>query len=224
MKEKLEGRYIEGILRARRGRAFFLNLLADAEIEDEGMVFEELLSRVDDAELKKMVKIHHEDEKRHNKMLLACVEKNGGAPPVPEELRIAHRVDAELGGFADAFTGGRRGVMEAYVLLLVLEERAVKQFPYVVEVLRRHDPESATVLERVLRDEERHVLYARAISRRYAPDAETLAETTARFRAAEERAFAGHIGALTRYTLDHGLVDLRLPERLFWRALVRLSA
>src|SRR5690242_20675136 len=127
-------RYIDRLLSSPRGRAFFLNLLADAEIEDEGMVFETLLSRVDDAELKKMVKVHHEDEKRHNTMLLECVARNGGAPgPIPPELRVAHRVDAELGGFADQFTGGRRGVMEAYVLLLVLEERAVAHLPQAVD-------------------------------------------------------------------------------------------
>jgi rubrerythrin len=211
------------LLSTARGRAFFLNLLADAEIEDEGKVFETLIARVDDADLRKTVRVHHEDEKRHNRMLLECVARNGGAPgPVPPRLRVAHRVDEELGGFFDSFIGGRRGIMEAYVLLLVLEERACVQFPIFVQALQRVDPESAAVMDRVLRDEQRHVLYARAISRRYAPDPATLAETIARFRAAEERAIMAHTSDMITYTLDHDLLAVGLFERLFWRTMTKV--
>jgi len=223
-KKPFAGRFMDRLFSCARGRAFMLNLLADAEIEDEGKVFETLKARVDDAELRKLVRIHHDDEKRHNLMLLECVARNGGAPgPVPPELRVAHRLDEELGGFFDSFIGGRKDVMEAYVLLLVLEERACFQFPLLVETLHKYDPNSARVLDQVLCDERRHARYARAISRRYAPDPETLAETIERFSAAEERAVNRYTADLIRHALDHDLLPVGGLERLFWRAMAKFG-
>ena len=175
--------------------------------------------------LARVVRKHHEDEVRHNRMLLACVERIGVDPgPVPEDFRIGHRLDALLGGFTAQLQAGERGVMEAYALLLVLEERAVKEFPLLIQALERVDPKSASVLREVVADEARHVKYARAICERYAPDEGTLACALERLREVENRAFVGHNAALLRHASEKGLLAVGRVERLLWRAMATVAA
>ena len=216
----IQTRYLDRLVASDRGRAFLLAFMADAERSDEQMVFDTLLARVDDPELHKLVRIHRDDEERHGEILEACLRRVGATPPaVPDALRFIFRLDAELDGFAAEFVEGRRGVMEAYVLLQVIEERAVVQYPGIERALRRVDPHAADVVARVVEDERRHVRYARAISRRYAKDADTLARTLARFRRAEATAFAAHGQAFLRFATDHDLLAVGWPEKLLWRAL-----
>src|SRR5207302_6781887 len=86
-----------------------------------------------------------------------------------------------------------------------------------------YDPESAAVIDRITRDEERHVKYAIAISKRYAPDESTRAAVLARYRAAEARAFQEHTSALLAHAVRERLLDARAPERVFWRAIAALG-
>jgi rubrerythrin len=217
--------YLRRLVATPRGRSFLLSFMTDAEESDEAGVFDHLLARVDDPELRKMVRVHRDDETHHAEMLRACVVRQGvPAEPVPAGLRIVARVDRMLGGFAARFVGDERGVMEAYVLLQVIEERAVRQFPGIVRALRPVDPASADTVARVLRDEERHVRYAKAISRRYAPDEATLERTVRRFREIEERAYAEHGRAFAAVVAQRDLLSVRGPERLFWRALSTAQA
>jgi hypothetical protein len=140
-------------------------------------------------------------------------------PAVPDRLRFILRLDRALAGFAERFVAGELGVMEAYLLLQVIEERAVVQYPAIAAALRRVDRDAAQVVETVIADERRHVRYARAISRRYAPDVATLTRTLARFRRAEALAFAAHGQDFLRFAVDNDLLAIGWPEKLFWRAL-----
>jgi hypothetical protein len=221
----LDQLYLRRLVATPRGRSFLLSFMTDAEESDEKGVFDHLLARVDDPELHKMVRVHRDDETRHAEMLRACVLRQGvPAEPVPRDLRVVDRIDRMLGGLAARFVADERGVMEAYVLLQVIEERAVRQFPGIVRALRPVDPGSADTVARVLRDEERHVRYARAISRRYAPDETTLERTLRRFREVEARAYADHGRAFASAVADRDLLSARGPERLFWRALSAAQA
>jgi rubrerythrin len=221
--ESLGSLYLARLMRAPRGRAFMLSFMVQAEEADEAGVFDALLARVDDPELRKMVRIHRDDETRHAAMLKECLARLAVNPkPIPAELRVVERIDRHL-GIADKFVGGKTGIMEAYLLLQVIEERGVRQFPRIAGAMRPYDPESASVIERITHDEERHVRYARAISRRYAPDDETLEQTLRRFRRAEARAFVEHTRAFLAFATRHNLDDTRGPERLFWRAIVALD-
>jgi rubrerythrin len=214
----IDRRFLGRLMASPEGRAFLLGFMADAEESDEAMVFDTLLARVDDPQLNKLVRIHRDDEDRHAQMLRACVARIGIAPaPVPTDLRIVLRIDRELGGFADRFQATDGGVMEAYLLLQVIEERAVMQYPLIARALRHYDPKSADTVMRVVEDEERHVRYARAISRKYAPDPETLRSTLVRFRAAEGRAFAAHGNAFLAHVVDHDLLAVGPIERRLWR-------
>jgi rubrerythrin len=216
----IQARFLDKLVATPRGRAFMLNFLRSTEESDEGGVFDALVTRVEDQELQKLVRVHRADEDRHAEIFRKAVLRVGGAcVPVEAELRVVERVDGLLGGWAESFLARTLGVMEMYVLLLVVEERAVREWPAIAAALRKVDPESAADLERVIADERRHVKYARAISRRYAPDEATLERTIRRVRAAEKRAFALHTKAFTRIVLDRDLLAVGRLERIFWKGM-----
>ncbi|MFO0631898.1 MAG: ferritin-like domain-containing protein [Nannocystaceae bacterium] len=217
--------FLSRLLRRPRGRALLLTMLADAETSDEGAVFAALHERVDDPELRRLTRRHADDELRHERMLRACAARQGvsPAPVLPPELSVTHCIDAHTGGIATGFLAGRSSVMEACLLLQVIEERAVRHFPRVVAVLRRFDPESAAVLEQVWRDECRHVGYAHAVARRYAPSPEALARTLAAIRTAERRAFAEFDAALLRTAIEGGWLEAGALERWAWRGIAALG-
>jgi len=219
----LQPLFIARLVGSARGRAFHLNFMVDAEESDEG-VFDDLLSRADDPEVQKMVRIHRDDERRHGRLLRECVARGGVPPaPVPDELRYVPRIDRIMGGAIAAFRADKgSGIMEVYAMLQVVEERGVKQFPLVEQALRAVDPESAAVVARVIRDEQRHVKYAQAISRRYAPDQTTLEQLLCYFREVEARAFSESSRAYLRFAVEHDLLATGEPEGLFWRGLVAL--
>lgn len=220
----LDSLYMKRLVSNPRGRAFLLSSLAEAEEADEGGVFDNLLARVDDPELGKLVRRHRDDEARHAELYRGCLARTGITPvPVPKELRIIDRIDRNLGGFGASFVAGDTGVMEAYLLLQVIEERGVREFAKIANALDEVDPESASVVRSIVRDEERHVLYAKAISRRYAPDEATLARELDRFRHAEERAFQDHGVVFLRFVQDHDLLGVRGPERLLWKTLAMVA-
>lgn len=217
-------RYLEQQAKSERGRIFLLSFLVRAEEGDELGVFDQLLQRVDSDELRAMVRKHKADEERHAALLRGCLARYGAEPmALPSSLDVVARIDRHAGRVGESFVAGALGVMEAYVVLQVVEERGVRQFPRIAEALRPHDGESARILDGITRDEARHVRYARAISRHYAPSADVLDATLARVRAAEERAFAEQRAAMLRYGLDHGLVDLSPLEALAWRSLLASS-
>ena len=215
--------YLGRLLRSPRGRAFMLHFMVQAEEGDELGVFDALLARVDDPELNKLVKVHRDDETRHAAMLRECLarlEAKGVEPePVPPELHVVARIGHHAGSLGESFVDGRATVMEMYLLLQVIEERGVRQFPKIARAMRPFDPESAAVIDRITRDEERHVKYAKAISRRYAPNEETLERELARFRTAEKRAFEENGHALLAFATQRSLDDSRGLERLAWRVL-----
>lgn len=224
LQELIGPRFLARLVGSPRGRAFHLRWMADAEESDEG-VFDDLLSRAADPAVHKMIRIHRDDERRHARLLRECVARAGVEPePVPDELRYIRRIDRILGGGVEAFLAHQAvGIMEVYAMLQVVEERGVKQFPLVAQALLRVDPESAAVVARIVQDERRHVGYARAIARRYAPDQPTLADTLRSFREIEARAFTEHNQAYLRFAVEHGLLAVGGPERLLWRALVALT-
>ena len=82
----------------------------------------------------------------------------------------------------------------------------MRQFPLIEQGLRVSDPESADVLAAIIRDEQRHVGYARAISRRYAPDEATLEEVLRLCRQVEAIAFAENGAAYHRFVTESGLL------------------
>jgi rubrerythrin len=201
-----------------------LKFLVGAEEADEVGVFDHLLARVDDPALQALVRRHRDDEVRHGQVFRASLARQPVDPAtIPEPVQVIPFIDRELDGFSAAFVGDRRSVMEAYVLLQVIEERGIEQYPLIANAMERFDPESASVIRRVVQDETRHLKYAKAISKRYAPDAEALASTLQRLRRAEARAFASHGQAFLSQALEADLLAVGRVERVAWRLFVALG-
>lgn len=220
----IDKRFLDRLVANPRGRAFLLSFMADAEEADEAGVFDALLERVDDPKLHKMVRRHVDDEARHADMLRARVgsilDATGiAAPVVPRALSIVKRIDDALGGMGAKFVAQERTIMDAYVLLEVIEDRAVEQFPKIAAALEAVDPESAATVRSIWEDERRHVLYARAINKRYAPSTEELTRALTRVRQVEQRAFDDNGAAFLRHALDEDLLAVPFGEKLLWRAM-----
>jgi rubrerythrin len=215
---------LNAILRHPRGRSFFLAQAADAEGSDEGRIFDELLTHIDDPELGRLVKRHQADEARHAELFATAAAAQGVAlKPIPDELKLLERMDRKLGGFFDQFHRGQRSVMEVYLLLQVIEERALTQFRTMEPVLRKYDPASADIVKEVIADEERHLKYCRAVARRYAPSDAGLTRVLNEMRELEAISFGEHMRANLRYSLANQLVQAGPGLKLIFRLLLHMG-
>jgi rubrerythrin len=187
------------------GRAFILRQLADAESNGENQIFDRLLRKVDDPQLQKMVEKHQADEVRHAHLYTKAAERQGvTSRPVPEHLKLIDRLDRAAGGFLTHPVETDRDVMEAYVMLQVIEERGITQFKLLEQAFRPYDAESADVIAEIAGDEERHLRYCLAISRRYAPDEATRLTTLVKYRELEAKCFAENSQAMSEHTMEKG--------------------
>ena len=218
--------FMKQLMRSPRGRSHFLGQVADAENNDEGKIFEALKERAkDDPELHRLVVRHAADEERHAELLNARQQATGlPRSTVPESLKILHRLDEALGGFFAAPLQTDEDVMRMYLLLQVIEERAVTQFPIFKAGLEEVDPESARVFGEIEADEERHLKYCQAIARRYAPSEQVHEETLQHFRRVEAKVFAQNSHRNLQYAMANGLIELSWPMRLFWKAISAASS
>jgi hypothetical protein len=221
--------FLRRLVSTDAGRAHLLSLMVAAEEGDEQGVFEQLISKADDPELRKLVERHQQDEFRHAALFRACLERNRlTLADVPDELKIICQIARVAGGaFAvglntrsAAGIASREDIMNTYALLLAIEERGVQQFPLIgAEFRRAGDPQTADTFDQVAKDELRHTKYCLAIGPRYAPDRATWDAAVQKYRAIERRAFerVGRSGLL--YGLANGLVFGGRFAKLVTRAL-----
>jgi rubrerythrin len=225
LRERLSLRFIGRVITGEEGRAHLLNQCADAEGNGENGFFEHILAHVDDPALGKMIAKHRDDELRHEQLFIAARERTGIDPgPVPNELKLIERLDRAVGGFFAQPIRDRRDIMQAYLMLQVIEERALTQFSLFEVAFRDVDPRTADAIAEIARDEERHLKYCHAIAKRYAPDAKTERETVRELRQLEARAFAENGRANMQHLFDHKWVAVNPVEKLFWQAVNGLSA
>ncbi|MFT7622595.1 MAG: hypothetical protein ACI9WU_001768 [Myxococcota bacterium] len=223
--EKLSNVWINKLLSTPQGRSWVLTQAGVAEDSDEGIFFTRLLANVEDPKLQSWIRIHEGDEKRHAEMFHQAAQRQGvPVREVPPELQLIDRLNQETGGFFDREIHDDRGVMEAALLLQVIEERAVTQFKMFEPVMRKYDPLSADLLAQISQDEDRHLKYCRAIAKRHAPNEHAMKATLRRFRHAEARAFTGNALENMKQTLKLGIVKLNPLEKVMWRGVMKLSA
>jgi rubrerythrin len=206
------------------GRAFVLDQIALAEGNGEARFFESILTFVDDPKLATMVRKHRDDEIRHEQLFLARRDATGVDPrPVPEHLRMMDRLDRALGGLLDRPVVDARGVMDAYIVLQVVEERALHQFDLLERAFRAVDSVTADTFVDVARDEERHLRYCQAIAKRYAPNERARTERLDAVRELEARVFANANVANMHYMLEHEMVRGSM-RRFAWKMLGDFTA
>jgi hypothetical protein len=219
----LASRFFDRLAASERGRVYILHLLLGAEEGDEAGVFDHLVARIDIPELNELARKHRDDETRHARLFRECLARQAiSAETVRQAPRVVQFIDRELGGFQKSFVADRHSVLEAYLLLQVIEERAVERYPEISRAMAPYDPVSAEVIAEVAQDEVRHVKYAKAISKRYAPDEQTLATALERFRKAEARAFVEHGRAFAARAVADDLLAVGRLERLGWKLLTAL--
>ena len=224
LRERLSLRFIDRVITSEEGRAHLLNQCADAEGNGENGFFEHILAHVEDPALEKMITKHRDDELRHEQMFLAARDRTGIDPgPVPNELKLIDRLDRAVGGFFAQPIRDRRDIMQAYLMLQVIEERALTQFALFEQAFRDVDPQTADAIAEIAKDEERHLKYCHAIAKRYAPDASTERETVRELRQLEARAFAENGRANMQHLFDRRWVSVNPVEKLFWQAVNGLS-
>ena len=219
---RLQLAFTQRLVSTPEGRAHVLATVADAESSGEAQIFDRALAHVDDPELQTLIKKHRADELRHEQLFRDRLARTGIQVTVPPELRIIDRLNAAVGGLLDQPITDGRGVMRAYLLLQVIEERATLQFPVMAEALRPVDPGSAAVFEAVLADERRHLKYCQAIARRYAPGEAERAATLLEYRQKEARAFKDNQLVTGAHVISSGLMG-RGPAALAWRFLLSLA-
>ena len=223
--EKLQQRYLQQLLSTPRGRAHVLSICVEGESNGEGQVFERALARVDDPAVAKMIKRHQADEILHTQLFQERLDAQGIAvPPVPDHLKLIDRLDAALGNVIDRQIETREDIMHMYLVLQVIEERAITQFAEIGPAFAAVDPETAATFERVGKDEERHLKYCHAIAKRFAPDAVTHDRELARYRAVEARIYAEITRDNMAWSMANDVVDFGFLGNLFWRGLSGLTS
>jgi rubrerythrin len=218
--------FLTQLLSTPKGRATLLSQLAEAEGGDGGEldIFEHLLAVLDDEETKKLARVHKEDEERHERLFAEAARKEGAEPVRhPKESQLLRRLDAHTGFFSKPITD-KDGVVEAYLLLLVIEERALRQFALMKQAFAAvGSTEIVALLDEVAADEERHLRYCEAISRRYATDERERQARLAKLRALEARCF-DEVQALNARTLVRaGLLQNDGAWGALWRGLASLA-
>jgi rubrerythrin len=219
----LTEKFVRALISTPRGRAHLLAQIADAEDNGEAKVFDEALSIVEDPQLQRLISRHRDDELRHGRLFREALHRTGVDPgPVPEQLQALANLDEELGGFFQRPVTDRRGVVTAYTALLALEERAMDQFGMYRRLFAEVDPATSAVFEEVAADEERHLKYCHAITKRYAESEEARLAELERMRVLEAKAFQKTQRANMAYIEANDLFPDR-STRIFWRVIGRLT-
>ena len=217
--QKLNQIYLRKLVSTPAGRAHVLAQTADGESSGEARIFKEVLARASDPELARLVTRHRDDELRHERLFRERLAKTGVAEPeLPDELRFVEQLNRALGGILDRPIHDERGVLEAYCLLQILEERALLSFGMFIDAFSEVDPETAKVFAEVLEDERRHLKYCAAVAKRYAASEEQRLEVLARMRGIEARVFQQNQLRNMDPTLDRGFLG---GQTLAWRLVRR---
>lgn len=167
-----------GVLSTKEQVGHFMNLAAGSE--DSGAIFDSLVLQVD-SEFVPMVERHQRDEEKHATLLYQCAEVNGVEPyPVMGDLALFDRL-------MEALEPGT--LMQTFLFLQVAEERACKQYAFILPFIAKVCPGTAQILAGIAQDEERHVLYCQRIASHHAPNIDNLRDTLAYYRQLEKPVF-----------------------------------
>jgi rubrerythrin len=209
----LAGFYRE-LLATPEGQAHALTLQVYAEEGDEGAILDQLVERVEEPRLNRLVRQHRDDEVRHAELFRGCLTRLGLDPqPLPDELRVIRHLAQKVGGFAVALDSVDEWVIAGvYALLLATEERGIEVYTVIADAFASVDPETAETYGRIIRDEMRHTRYCRTIGRKYAVSDDAWDGLVDATKMVEAEAFAEFQAANVTYCMDEGLLSNRPTE------------
>jgi hypothetical protein len=210
--------FVRQVSAVPEGLAFLLTQCIANEEYGECGVFARLTEATDDPEVQRTIRKHRADELRHAGMLRACLSQVGTGPmPVPPHLDAVAAMDRAIGVASERALRSDRDIMDLYLALLVLEERAATQFPLFARAARGTPVGDA--MDSIAKDEERHIRYCRAISRRFAHSPAVLKATLRELRHIEERTFREISRGNMVHLLESGWLRSSRLQRTAWCAL-----
>jgi len=123
--------------------------------------------------------------------LRAAARRNGVHDiSVAGRFRLWDSLAQASGGFMSRLATAKDGVMRAYCLLQVAEERAADQYRLLAPVFdEMGDPDSADMLRGLATDEVRHLGWCAKLSTYYAPSIALRDQTLDEYRELEDRIF-----------------------------------
>ncbi len=213
----VEKQFLKQLVSTPRGRATILAQVARSEGTDgEHGIFEHILAVLDDEEVTKLVRVHQADEARHEQMFLARMQAQGAAPLVtPPSTDLLSRIDRHTGFHTRPVTD-RHGVVQSYLMLQVIEERALRQFKRMKQAFSDvGDLDTVACFTEVERDEERHLKYCIAITKKFSLSETARLAGLQMMRTLEEAAFQE-----TQRLNFHLFVEDGLVDGAFWRFLL----
>jgi hypothetical protein len=143
--------------------------------------------------------------------------------PLPKNAHLLRRIDERVGFFTKPVVD-RQGVVEAYMLLLVIEERAMKQFARWERAFAAvGDHETSRMIGEIRKDEERHLKYCEAITRRYSEDEAARQARLAYYRALEAECYEEVQALNLRALVANGFVGKTWWTKALWRTLADVA-
>lgn len=210
----VEKQFLKQLVSTPQGRATILAQVARSEGTDgEHGVFEHILAVLDDEEVRKLVRVHQADEARHEQMFLARMRAQGAAPLVtPPSTDLLSRIDRHTGFHTRPVTD-RHGVVQSYLMLQVIEERALRQFARMKQAFKDvGDNETYDTFCEVEKDEERHLKYCVAITKKF-----SLSETAREAGLHMMRTLEAEAFEETQRMNFHLFVEAGFVDGAFWR-------
>ncbi len=215
LQQKLASQYIKHVLNTKEGYAQVISQLADAEGGGgEQTLFSQLKEYVQDPQIKKIVEIHEEDEKRHEEMFLELLKKKKlDIIKVDNQFRLLHHLNLKL-NFMNMRVQSDADVILVYTVLKVVEERAVSTYQSYLDS-GQSDEDLMLILRRIQEDEKKHLRFCDKVLQIYGTK-EKLKSEYARVKEIEEVVYQKVSFSVMQYQIDHGLFK-HVREAFFWQ-------
>lgn len=219
----VDGKVRQQIWTQDSAKAYVLSSYADAEGSGENKVFERALARADDPKLKRMIAKHSADEVRHEAMLTDRREALGlPLHRVPARMKTIDLLSDEAGGVLDLPMDCDAHIAEVYALLLVIEERALTEFPKSARIARLvGDEQTAAIFDEIAADEALHLKYCWAVGTRYG--GEGFEARVDELRLLEARVYGRNSRNIALHLLNEGLLKLPPLIEVALRSLVGMG-
>ena len=218
-------RFARHLVQTPRGQAYVLRQMAQAKGVDQTAAFVSARETIVDAELGALLSAHAETQARYIEELNEhATELRLQADPAPPHLSYVALMDRALGGYFSDSLSSSSEIAEAYLLRLVCEERALSQYrAYANAFAAVGQKEITFTLQRIVRENERHLRAMHAVATRYAPSRVMLAATLSHWRRFESRVFGELERATVRFAVVRGITPLPGVLREVWLTIVRVG-
>lgn len=218
-------RFARHLVQTPRGQAYVLREMANAKGVDQTTAFVSARETLVDGELGAMLVEHAETQSRYIEELNAhAAELRVQTDPAPAHLSYVAVLDRALGGYFSDSLSSNSEIAEAYLLRLVCEERALSQYRAYANVFSVvGQTEIAFTLQRMVRENERHLRSMHAVAQRFTPSRVMLAATLSHWRRFEARVFGEVERATVRFAVVRGITPLPGFLRESWLAMMRVG-